>query len=606
MEPQALSLQGLQLPLTAPVQAAELDALARILALVGQDLDLRLLATGPQGSLLETLSGQRIPAEGELPFPPETLLKVRVQQDPQGAPRLRVMEAQVPREPEILAPLAQGEAQALAQRLSALELPPALEPLARLFAALQAPVPEAPAAAPLRTVLASLPEPLLRSLGVALGLPAAAPPAERLQVLESWVRALPGGLPETPTELEPKLQTLLARPALRGMEAEALQTSLAVWAHPNPDPPTLSQIPAPDRNLLRSLLGLPEPPTAADPDPLAAFLEGRDPGIPAAARPASQTEPGFRPAMDRPLEPSLVAALPEPALRILARALGFTVPEPPAGHAAAMPAATAFRLPAGSLAELLRPALQQLFQALDLPMPEDADQARELLARTLPDLLGRAKDAPSRIIQGFLSRNPDLPASLRTTLQVAGQLVERAKAGLTQSPGSEALKGTVASPEPLPAARPETWESWIRSGMEVLGDPALSPGEAPFHLAQAREGTALFELPLPWAPQNPLQIWVEGDAEGEGAAFAEAEKRVLLSFEFSRTGQTRVGLGQSSRLLRVRIWAEDPGPIQARQAELETELEALGKPVDLKILPMGSGAPDLRALARGRGLELLG
>lgn len=153
---------------------------------------------------------------------------------------------------------------------------------------------------------------------------------------------------------------------------------------------------------------------------------------------------------------------------------------------------------------------------------------------------------------------------------------------------------------------PGTWLGWMKGAMGALADPAASPAEAAFHRLQAHEGTAWFELPLPWAAgSEPLRLWVEGDPE-PAACPGEAVQRVLLSVPFSALGEVRLGLEQRTAGLRVRIWVACPEVLDAGRAALEAELEGLGRPVDLQILPLPQGAEDLRALAGATHLQALG
>lgn len=614
MDPQASSLQpfglqGLQQPLTLLSKALDSDPVARLLALVGQELDFRLIRSGPEGTLLESLAGVRIQAEGELPFPTETLLRVRVLAESRSAPRLQVLEARPPQEPELLSPLLKGEAQSLLTRLQAPEMPKSLEPLLRLFQSLQGEVPEVafPSAEswqPLRT----LPETVLKGVAQALGIPESTPPTERRLLVETWVRNQVGPRKPDPASLEPLLKGLLDR--LSG-EVSRPSQALHVWAQGG-GASHLEGVPAEDLVRLRDVLGLPLNPPAEGPDPLDAWVLRiqADSGLP--VLPALQ--------LKEPLDAALLRRLPDPALNLLARALGFGMEAP--GLPGLLPVENLGKgeapvtggmegavgpkldLPKGLLAQIPEGTLRALVQSLGALPAEDGGVSRSILERGLVEQLLQPRPVGGRLLSAAVERAPDLPPLVRSVLLVAGEWVERKR---NAKPSALPLAATVpAAPGQSPVARPESWERWIRSSLEVLSDPARSPAEAPFHLAQAREGTALFEVPLPWAPHSPLQIWLEEDGEGEGGFHAEAEKRVLISFAFSGTGQTRVGLAQSRSGLRVRIWAEHPARLLVHQESLQQELEALGRPVDLKILPLGSGAPDLRGVARGRGLEVLG
>jgi hypothetical protein len=105
----------------------------QVLSLAGKDVKVTLVGQGADGARLELPSGQVITAKGQLPFPENTRLQVRVTlQD--GSIRLQVLEAHPPSSAAMLAPLAQSEAGSLLQMLRDSDLPKALLPLARLFA----------------------------------------------------------------------------------------------------------------------------------------------------------------------------------------------------------------------------------------------------------------------------------------------------------------------------------------------------------------------------------------------------------------------------------------------------------------------------------------
>ena len=101
-----------------------------------------------------------------------------------------------------------------------------------------------------------------------------------------------------------------------------------------------------------------------------------------------------------------------------------------------------------------------------------------------------------------------------------------------------------------------------------------------------------------------MRIWVESDAEG--GAPEEATRRVFLSVPFSALGEVRMGVERNPAGLRARLWLEDPARIAPLQAELTSELAALGLPATLQILPLPVGAPGLHAMAGGTPLSALG
>jgi len=56
----------------------------------------------------------------------------------------------------------------------------------------------------------------------------------------------------------------------------------------------------------------------------------------------------------------------------------------------------------------------------------------------------------------------------------------------------------------------------------------------------------------------------------------------------------------------VRLWLQDPAQLAAVQADLEAELASLGRPVDLRVLTLPAGTPDLRAMAGVGPLQAMG
>jgi DNA-binding transcriptional ArsR family regulator len=130
--PALSSAQTTQLLLSTTPSSVEYD---QVLRLVGQNVSAVLIEQGADGAKLELYSGQIITAKGDLPFPEQTQLQLKVSvQD--GLIRLQTLEALPPSPVSILGPLVQSEADALIQQLRALKLPEALVPLAKLFDAL--------------------------------------------------------------------------------------------------------------------------------------------------------------------------------------------------------------------------------------------------------------------------------------------------------------------------------------------------------------------------------------------------------------------------------------------------------------------------------------
>ncbi len=243
-----------------------------------------------------------------------------------------------------------------------------------------------------------------------------------------------------------------------------------------------------------------------------------------------------------------------------------------------------------ALVQARLPGAPEALRAVLRDLPEAQVQALRALLRGGGADAAVVQEAAARV-QAGLARRADVP-------QKQGDAVSHLLRGLMGAQAPEAA---------LPGA-PETWEAWMKAGMKALSDPGVSPREAPFHAAQAREGTAFFELPLPWAPQAPLQLWVESDARGKGRGTPEgATTRVLLGLSFSRLGETRLGIAKGAEGLQVRVWAQHPEALQAAQAEMEDDLKTLGMPVDLRIQGLESGpVPTIRSLAAGSSFQVLG
>ena len=418
--------------------------LPTLMALLGSEVGAVFEGQGEGGARLRLDTGQVLVAEGELPFPEGTALKLRVGAAPEGVGlRLETLEARPPALPALLAPLVQGEAEALGARLAQAEPLPELEPLLRLLRVLGDPAP-------------ALPTPTVDRV------------AERLPMLA------------------PDLQRALA---------EALEL------------PTEAEVPELARALVRWL------------------------AVPERAGEAAGQETGQEALLLRALR----GGWPAPAHQLLGRI-----------------------------------------------------QARGALAPAQVDALA---------------------AWLRGVLGAASALPEHAPVFREALPLPQGLLAAPSGREASPADRAEGWEAWIRAGTETLADPRISPREAPFHVLQAREGTAFFELPLPWAGAGSLQLWVEEDASREARSGAEdPARRVLLGVRFSRLGETRVGLASTPGHLRVRIWTEHPELREAEEERLREELEAGGTRVELHVQALGepATAPSLRALATGNRLHALG
>jgi hypothetical protein len=220
-----------------------------------------------------------------------------------------------------------------------------------------------------------------------------------------------------------------------------------------------------------------------------------------------------------------------------------------------------------------------------LPLPEGAGLRLQVIRATPPP-------SPALLAPLVLGEAAPLLARLQAT-------------AAEQSPLAALLRSLVQAGLAV-AEQPEAWSTWMKETMKALADPATSPAESAFHRLQAKEGTGWFELPLPWAPgAEPLRIWIEGDREAAAGA-SDSIHRVFLSVPFSTLGEVRLGLEQRSAGLRVRLWLQDPSQVSALRPQLEAELTTLGRPVDLQVLALPPGSPDLRALAGAQPLQAMG
>jgi hypothetical protein len=236
-------------------------------------------------------------------------------------------------------------------------------------------------------------------------------------------------------------------------------------------------------------------------------------------------------------------------------------------------------------------------------IPETSKQAldgwiRQLLQKTGTEAASKPAPSTQRAEQARVSSSPS-PAPAQSQRSQTIHSLDALRLGSTLS----AHKGS--APE-----LPDTWEAWVRSTTRALTDPKVSPKEASFHALQAKEQTAFFEIPLPWAPQAPLQLWVESDEEGSKRNRPSETKRVLMGMNFSRLGETRVGLERNASSLQVRIWTEHPEILEKEAQHLKDELEGLDRRVDLKVLTLNPGPdgsiPTLRAVVAGPALHAIG
>ncbi len=388
----------------------------------------------------------------------------------------------------------------------------------------------------------------------------APPPGEtglRLQLREATPPALPALLsPLVQSEAQTLAARLLQEPPGAGMEPlMRLLSQLADLpvGKPSPLPATeqlqaaLRQLPAEQSAALGRILGVG---SLASPQELTTALQSLFQGL--APAPFLNTLPA-------PLPPGDIG-LKELVQQVLARFQGLVAehPEVPAAH---------------------REALTQWIR--DQAMPKAQADAAPAARPGVPPDTHAAAPKP----QTPHHAAPDAPVRLASPLTAQGSGVSKAEA-------------------------PESWESWIRGTVSTLTNPTASPQEAPFHALQAKEGTAFFEIPLPWAQASPLQIWVEADAPEDRRSPRDATKRVLLGLAFSHLGETRLGMAQGTFGLQIRIWTEHPETLEAERRSIEEELQTLGKPVDLKIHTLTYNAdgtiPSIRSLVVGPSLSALG
>ncbi len=288
----------------------------------------------------------------------------------------------------------------------------------------------------------------------------------------------------------------------------------------------------------------------------------------------------------------------------------------------------------------LSTSLQAFFQDLQKAMPEMGSETHLLDAARLGDEDKSLKALVQQVVmrfQALISQHPEIPEGDRDSLVtwIRNLLHQAAEETPPLSKPSAALPGSrtdpgvrsgtaVAADSLIPpkliavlqshtgskAELPESWESWIRGTVATLSNPAISPREATFHALQAKEGTAFFEIPLPWAQASPLQVWVESDAPEERGGGQDTTKRVLLGLRFSALGETRLGMAQGSFGLQIRIWTEHPEALENEKERMKKELEDLGKTVDLRIYTLTYGPdgtiPTIRSRVVGPSLSALG
>lgn len=577
-------------PLQGPPPTALLRAgmppreLALLLALVGQELDLVLLGTGTEGIRLRMPDGQVVTAQGELPFPEGTQLRVKVSPAPTGEAgvRFQTLQARPASSAPILAPLFQGESAPLMARLHSEVPPAALEPLVRLMQVLVAAEPSEslPGLATIRAAVEALPAPMLQALARTLGLEAATAPADVAKVFSDWMLRAASG-PEGPQST--------AAGAPRGTATSGMPLS------PQVSPAAAKAYAAGAPLLARAAEGLP----AAPRNP--AIPQGAADPLPSVPRNVSAILPADLP------RAALLQAGPAPGVEVAPGSPKGEVPVAPVGALETQTRAVRSGMDPAEVEPAPRPeAIQPAFLALTARAPEVGPELQDALGTWFRHLLGR-KAAPETALPeprspGSSESRPGTP----TAPTVPGRTSPEAEATPMARETLQLQKMLDAKPGP-PARLPESWETWIRGTAKALADPAASPREAPFHALQSLDRTSFFELPLPWAPQTPLHLWVEADGPEGGAASPDPTTRILLGTSFSRLGEARIGLEKGPAGLRARIWVQHPELLEGIGEDLETELKAIEGKVDLRILPLEQGpVPSLRSLAAGSSLHAMG
>lgn len=406
------------------------------------------------------------------------------------------------------------------------------------------------------------------------------PYADGTQLL---VRVLPGSGADAPVRLQtlqalPPATPAILQPLYQG-EAAGLQAQLQ-----QPDPPAEL---APLVDLFRLLGGGPaQGQTLPDPEQIQSALDT----LPADAQASLQNV----------LAASQVAGQTPGGAPSLAASLAAWLASPPGSAAGAGP--TSAR--PGELATSQDP-VQRLQAALDAQDAADAQTAQP--DRTAP--AGPSSQAgPSAMAQP--APEPGAAATLIPWLRRLLAEAQRPGESMDGHP-LQALQTLLGARGGPPAAVPESWETWIRGAVHSLSSPATAPAGAAFHAAQAMEGTAFYEVPLPWAPDRPLQIWLEADREPAPGRAPGDIRRVLLGLSFTRLGETRLGIAQGPGALQVRVWTEHPELLDpAARAQVEADLNALGARLDLKFLPLepgpGGTIPTLRGQITGTTLQAMG
>jgi hypothetical protein len=224
----------------------------------------------------------------------------------------------------------------------------------------------------------------------------------------------------------------------------------------------------------------------------------------------------------------------------------------------------------------------------------------------------RHAQVPEQVVQRLLP----LLSLVRPT-PAGGAIEQLLRALIPPLPTPPPMKAAIPLPVPTapatvakgvaPQARafeaPEAWEGFLRHATSALADPRVSPREAPFHALQAREGTALFELPLPLPGlRGPVEFWVERDREGGGGA--DHPVRMLLALDLEGMGQVRLGVEKRGATIHADLWVDEERRSAVAQA-VEAELGD-PPPYPVRVLGFHGPQPGLRRVAGAGAFGALG
>lgn len=381
-----------------------------------------------------------------------------------------------------------------------------------------------------------------------------------------------------------QLQPLQAEPPAPPALLAPLQTEAADLlqrlAAPQPEPGLVAL-----QRLFQALQPPPPPGAEALLETFRAALPQAGPSPqPALSLPQALEAAGFPP---EAVEAWQALLAPEPPEEAPARPAS-----PPAAPLPDLPRPTVALLRALGLPERLAPDPER---ALPTPVPESFLKAKDALTKTPQPLAQRAL-ALLTLLPAATGNARPLPAD-HPLARLVQALLPELRAAFTEA--ARAQPG--ALPPAADPAEPAAWGGWIRGVLETLGRPESSPAQAPAHALQAREGTGLFQIPLPWPDAlGPLEVWTEREAAPEGPGEIH---RVLIALSLREAGELRIGLQAGPGGVRAQILAE-AGKSASLEAALRTELgDPAPFPVTVRALP--SLPPRPLALSGG-GLQALG